>query len=55
MIYIAVPVFISAWIFLFVGHMVEDGSLSLLVDLKLLAIEPVWYMRVLFRCLHIPH
>jgi len=55
LIYIAGPVFISAWVFLFVGHMVEDRSLSFLVDLKFLAIEPVWYMRALFRCLHIPH
>ena len=54
-IYIAVPVFVSAWVFLFVGHMVEDRSLSFLIDLKFLAIEPVWYMRALFRCLHIRH
>ena len=55
MIYIDVTVFISAWVFLFVGHMVEDRSLSFFVDLKFLAIEPVWHMRALFRCLHIPH
>jgi uncharacterized membrane protein YGL010W len=55
LIYIAVPVFISGWVFLFVGHMIEDRSLSFLVDMKFVAIEPVWHMRALFRCLHIPH
>jgi uncharacterized membrane protein YGL010W len=55
LIYIAVPVFVSAWVFLFVGHMIEDRSLSFLIDLKFLAIEPVWLMYALFRCLRIPH
>ena len=55
LIYIAAPVFISAWVFLAVGHMIEDRSLSLLIDLKFLAIEPVWLMHALFRCLRIPH
>jgi len=55
LIYIAAPVFISAWVFLFVGHMIEDRSLSLLIDLKFLAIEPVWFMHALFRYLRIPH
>ena len=54
-IYIAVRVFISTWVFLFVGHMIEDRSLSFLIDMKSLAIEPVWLMRALFRCLRIPH
>ena len=53
LIYIAVPVFVSAWVFLFVGHMMEDRSLSFLVDLKTLAIEPVWLVCVLFRCVGI--
>ena len=55
LIYIAVPVFIFAWVFLFVGHMIEDRSLSFLVDLKFLAIEPVWPVYALFRCLGIPY
>jgi len=55
LIYIAVPVFVSAWVFLFVGHMIEDRSLSILIDLKFLAIEPVWLMHALFRRLRIPH
>jgi uncharacterized membrane protein YGL010W len=48
-------VFIFAWVFLFVGHMIEDRSLSFLVDLKFLAIEPVWPMHALFRGLGIPY
>jgi uncharacterized membrane protein YGL010W len=55
LIYIAVPVFIFAWVFLLVGHMIEDRSLSFLVDLKFLAIEPIWPVYALFRCLGIPH
>src|SRR5262249_25523687 len=49
LIYIAVRVFVSSWVFLFVGHMMEDRSLSLFVDLKTLAIEPVWLVCALFR------
>jgi hypothetical protein len=37
------------------GHMIEDRPLSLLVDLKFLAIEPVWHMHALFRSLRVPH
>jgi uncharacterized membrane protein YGL010W len=55
LIYIAVPVFIFAWVFLLVGHTIEDKSLSFLIDLRFLAIEPVWLMHLLFRRLGIPY
>jgi uncharacterized membrane protein YGL010W len=55
LIYIAVPLFSFSWVFLFAGHMIEDRSLSFLVDQKFLAIEPVWLVCVLFRRLGIPY
>lgn len=55
LIYIAIPLFLFSWVFLFVGHMIEDRSLSFLVDQKFLAIEPLWLMYVLFRRLGIPY
>jgi uncharacterized membrane protein YGL010W len=55
LIYIAIPLFLFSWVFLFVGHMIEDRSLSFLVDQKFLAIEPMWLMYVLFRRLGIPY
>ncbi|HXW25400.1 MAG TPA: Mpo1-like protein [Xanthobacteraceae bacterium] len=55
LIYIAAPVFIFAWMFLFVGHIFEDRSLSFLIDLQFLVIEPVWFIHLLFRRLGIPY
>lgn len=55
LIYIAIPLFLFSWVFLFVGHMIEDRSLSFLVDQKFLAIEPVWFMSALFQRLGIPY
>lgn len=55
LVYIAIPLFLFSWVFLFVGHMIEDRSLSFLVDQKFLAIEPMWLMYVLFRRLGIPY
>ena len=45
---IAVAIFVTAWIFQFVGHQIEGKKPSFLKDLQFLLIGPAWLMSALY-------
>ena len=53
--WIAVALFVFAWIFQFAGHEVEGRKPSFFKDLQFLLIGPAWLMHFLFRRLGIPY
>lgn len=48
LMYIAIGLFIIAWVFQFIGHKVEGKKPSFLKDLQFLLIGPAWIAKELF-------
>ena len=53
LLWLALGVFVIAWIGQFIGHMVEGRRPSFLTDLQYLLIGPLWTLSKLFRALRI--
>jgi uncharacterized membrane protein YGL010W len=53
--YVAITVFIFAWLFQFAGHFIEGHQPSFFKDLQFLLIGPAWLMHFVFRRLGIPY
>lgn len=49
LLYIAIGVFVVAWIAQFIGHKIEGRRPSFLTDLTYLLIGPIWVLTKLFR------
>ena len=49
LLYIAIGVFVVAWIAQFIGHKIEGRRPSFLTDLTYLLIGPIWVLSKLFR------
>lgn len=49
LLYLAIAVFVIAWIAQFVGHKIEGKKPSFLTDLTYLLIGPVWVLSKLYR------
>ncbi len=49
LLYVAIGVFVVAWIAQFVGHKIEGKKPSFLTDLTYLLIGPAWVMAKLYR------
>jgi uncharacterized membrane protein YGL010W len=52
LLYLAIGVFVVAWIGQFVGHRIEGRKPSFLTDLTYLLIGPAWVLAKLYRTLH---
>jgi uncharacterized membrane protein YGL010W len=48
LLYIAIGLFVVAWIFQFIGHHIEGKKPSFFKDLQFLLIGPAWIVRQLF-------
>jgi len=51
LLYLAIAVFVLAWIAQFVGHKIEGRKPSFLTDLTYLLIGPAWVLAKLYRVL----
>lgn len=51
--WLAMGVFVTAWIGQFIGHMIEGRRPSFLTDLQYLLIGPLWTLSKLFRVLRL--
>lgn len=51
--WLALGVFVTAWIGQFIGHMIEGRRPSFLTDLQYLLIGPLWTLSKLFRVLRL--
>ena len=49
LLYVAIGVFVSAWIAQFIGHRIEGRKPSFLTDLTYLLIGPAWVLAKLYR------
>jgi len=49
LLYLAISVFVVAWIAQFAGHMIEGRKPSFLTDLTYLLIGPAWVLAKLYR------
>jgi uncharacterized membrane protein YGL010W len=49
LLYIAIGLFVIAWIFQFIGHKIEGQKPSFFKDVQFLMIGPAWIVRQLFR------
>jgi len=54
-VWIALALFVAAWILQFKGHQIEGKRPSFFKDLQFLLIGPAWLMHFLFRRLDIPY
>jgi len=52
---IALVIFIVAWIFQFIGHILEGKKPSFFKDLQFLLIGPAWILSFIYRKLGIPY
>ncbi len=52
---VCVIIFITAWIFQFVGHKIEGKKPSFLKDLQFLLIGPIWLLHFVFKKLGLPY
>jgi uncharacterized membrane protein YGL010W len=55
LVWIALALFVIAWIFQFKGHQIEGKKPSFFKDLQFLLIGPAWLMHFLYRRLGIPY
>ncbi len=55
LVWIALALFVVAWIFQFKGHQIEGKKPSFFKDVQFLLIGPAWLMHFLFRRLGIPY
>jgi uncharacterized membrane protein YGL010W len=55
LVWIALAIFVVAWIFQFKGHQIEGKKPSFFKDVQFLLIGPAWLMHFLFRRLGIPY
>ena len=55
LLWIAIGVFVVAWIGQFVGHKIEGRKPSFLTDLSYLLIGPLWVLAKLYRKVGIPY
>ena len=55
LLWLAVGVFVVAWIGQFIGHKIEGKRPSFFTDLKYLLIGPLWTLHKLYRKLGWPH
>lgn len=53
--WIALGVFVVAWVFQFIGHQIEGKKPSFLEDLQFLLVGPVFLLGKLFRKLGLPY
>ncbi len=49
LLYIAIGLFVVAWIFQFIGHNIEGKKPSFFKDLQFLLIGPAWIVKELFK------
>ncbi|MFT5512366.1 MAG: YGL010W-like membrane protein [Bacteroidia bacterium] len=53
MAYVSLAIFVTAWVFQFVGHKIEGKKPSFLQDIQFLLIGPAWLMGFIYKRLNI--
>lgn len=52
---VSLAVFVTAWIFQFIGHKIEGKKPSFIDDVQYLLIGPLWLLHFVFKKLNIPY